>query len=350
MVVQTHLQRHVYLESLMPALLLLLISLFLGSSAAAAKLSSIVEELNLQALESTFDAPKVDALLANSGNHLTSHDRRSAAVLVSAGILRASDLNDESSITTAFERYKLASVGKSDHLMGPLGDSVTLSRLNKIGDHDELLREGGFINSLQQLLSEGVITGYDLRKVNISAGFDPQRTLTYSHSSVVHLKQLNALLKSENINGLLYAAPKVSAFLFRDEWGVPGDNVETLVDGTRVVHGREWVVFFEFATAAEKLDFHRIVTRYAKKDDENEQGLIADAWWQPFYYSETMIEAFEHINLILLRSDTTEATLTVLPEKVASVTEALADQPFNTTIEDVWVNKPFYRFLQGDYK
>ena len=36
-------------------------------------------------------------------------------------------------------------------------------------------------------------------KVNISAGFDPNRTLTYSHSSVVHLKQLNALLKSENI-------------------------------------------------------------------------------------------------------------------------------------------------------
>ena len=334
----------------MPVLVLLIISLFIGPYAQATTLSSIVDELSLGALESTFDAMKVESLLDGSGKQLTMSERRSAAVLVSAGILRPSDVDDESSVIIAFERFKLASIAKNDHLMGPFGDAVTLSRLDKIGDHQELLKEKNFINSLHKLLSKGVITGYDLRKANISAGFDPRRTLTYSHSSVVHLKQLNALLKSENINGLLYAAPKISAFLFRDEWGVLGDNVATLKDGTRVVNGREWVVFFEFDTAAAKHDFHQVVTRYAKKDDENEQGLIADSWWQPFYYSETNIEGFEHINLILLRSDTTEATLTVLRDKVESVTAALSDQSLDMTIEDVWVNKPFYRFLQGGYK
>jgi hypothetical protein len=350
MMVQTNLNRIQLPEPLMPALLLLILSLFTGPWVEAAQLSSIIDELNLRALESTFDPTKVDTLLGNSGKQLTMSERRSGAVLVSTGILRPSDLNDETQIIRALERYRLWSIGKSDHLMGPFGDSVTLSRLDKIGDHGELLKEKAFINSLHQLLSKGVITGYDLRKVNINEGFDPERTLTYSHSSVMHLKQLSALLKSENITGLLYAAPKISAFLFRDDWGEPGNNVATLNDGTRVVNGREWVVFFEFDNAAAKHDFHRTVTRYAKKDDEDEQGLIADAWWQPFYYSETRIEEFEHINLILLRSDTTEATLTVLPGKVESVTAALSDQTWNMTIEDVWVNKPFYRFLQGGYK
>jgi len=334
----------------MRAILLIVASLLVTPCVQAQSLSAIVDELNLGALESTFDHLKVEALLGDSGRQLKQSERRSAAVLVSTGILRPSDLNDSTRTARALELFDLASNGKGDHLMGPFGNAVTMSRLDKIGDHSKLLKETDFINSLHQLLSRGVITGYDLRKVNVDAGFDPERTLTYSHSSVLHLKQLNALLKSEKIDGLLYAAPKISAFLFRDDWGEPGDNVTTLEDGTRVVNGREWVVFFEFDSATAKQQFHRVVNRYAKKDDKDEQGLIADAWWQPFYYSKTMVEDFEQINLILLRSETTEATLTVLHEKVESVTSALAGHSWDMTIESVWVNKPFYRFLQGGYK
>ena len=128
----------------MPVLVLLIISLFIGPYAQATTLSSIVDELSLGALESTFDAMKVESLLDGSGKQLTMSERRSAAVLVSAGILRPSDVDDESSVIIAFERFKLASIAKNDHLMGPFGDAVTLSRLDKIGDHQELLKEKKF--------------------------------------------------------------------------------------------------------------------------------------------------------------------------------------------------------------
>jgi hypothetical protein len=335
----------------MPALLFFFLALFVVAPVVhAAQHSQMIDELNLHELEATFDDSKINALLGDSGAGLEKSERRSAAVLVSAGLLNIADLAHSAQVAKKFEQFKKSHTGKSDHLIGPFGAGVTQSRLDRIGDHDELLKETKFIDSLHRLLSKGVITGYDLRKVHINAGFDPALTLTYSHSSVLHLKQLSALLSSENIEGLIYAAPKVSAFLFRDDWGEPPNNVATLKDGTRVVNGREWVVFFEFENANAKQQFHQVVTRYAKKDEENEPGLIADAWWQPFYYSETMIDEFEHINLILLRSDTTEATLTVLPEKVASVKSALIAENWTPSIENVWVNKPFYRFLKGDYK
>jgi hypothetical protein len=92
------------------------------------------------------------------------------------------------------------------------------------------------------------------------------------------------------------------------------------------------------------------VTKYAKKDLENQPELIADAWWQPFYYSETLVDDFAYINLVLLKSNTTEATLTVLPEKVMRVKSALDNRGWEVSVEDVWANKPFYRFLQGGFK
>ena len=335
----------------MPVVLfVLLILLVVTPATKAGQLSFIVEELNLNALKATFDDSKISTLLGESAMGLKESERRAAAVLVAAGILNVDDLASSTQIAIKFELFKASPAGKSDHLIGPFGAAVTQSRLDRIGDHSELLDETKFIDSLNQLLNRGVITGYDLRKVHINAGFDPELTLTYSHSSVLHLKQLSALLSSENIEGFLYAAPKVSAFLFRDDWGEPPANVATLKDGTRVVNGREWVVFFEFKDVKAKHQFHQVITRYAKKDEEDEQGLIAESWWQPFYYSETMIDDFEHINLILLRSDKTEATLTVLPEKVASVRSALISGEWDISLEDVWVNKPFYRFLHGDYK
>ena len=333
----------------MPAITLVFL-LLVCPLVQASSFSTMVDELNLSELGATFNDSKVVAILGVTGKNMTKPERRAAAVLVSAGVLGLDDLGDSDRVANQYKQFRLSQSGKSDHLIGPFGASVTQTRLNRIGDHGELLQEEKFIASLQGLLSKGVITGYDLRKVNINDGFDPEKTLVYSHSSVLHLKQLSALLSSEKIEGLLYAAPKISAFLFRDEWGEPGNNVVKLADGTLVVNGREWVVFFEFETAAAKNKFHRVVTQYAKKDEENEPGLIADAWWQPFYYSETPVGEFEPISLVLLRSNTTEATLTVLPEKVASVKSALNAEQWDVSVEDVWVNKPFFRFLQGGYK
>ena len=333
----------------MPAIIFVLL-LLVFPVVQAASFAAMVNELDLNELELTFSDLKVETLLGSSGSALSNPERRAAAVLVSAGIFSTDDLDSDARTRSKYQQFQRAQAGKDDHLMGPFDASVTQGRLNRIGRHDVLLKEQTFIDALQRLLSKGVITGYDLRKKNINNGFDPEKTLIYSHASVVHLKQLTALLSSEGIDGLLYAAPKISGFLFRDEWGEPPENVVLLKDGLRVVNGKEWVVFFEFEHSEAKAKFHRVVTKYAKKDEDSETGLIADTWWQPFYYSNTHVEEFADINLVLIRSNQTEATLTVLPEKLATVKAALSSENWDFSIDEVWVNKPFYRFLQGGYK
>jgi hypothetical protein len=317
---------------------------------AFADLSSLVDKMRLEELRETFDAPKVTRLLAGHGAKLNFEDRSSAAVLISIGIINPEDLTSQAKLESKIAIFNYGSQGKSRHLMGPFNSSVTLARLENLGGHEALLGEKKFISTLHSRLNDGVVTGYDLRGVDIAAGFDPQRTLTYSHSSIHHIKQLTVLLASEGVEGLLYVLPKVSAFLFREGWGEPPTNVTALDNGQLVVNGREWVVFFEFSRPEDKLKFHEIVTRYAKKDDEKEEGLIAESWWQPFYYSGTPIQEFERINLIILKSETTEATLTVLPEKLDVVMAEFDASNWHRTVEDIWVNKPFYRFLNGGFK
>ncbi len=319
-------------------------------SVAFADLSVVVGELKLDALRDTFDVSKVNRLLEGEGRSLDLQERQSAALLVSIGVIKPDDLVSSANLESKIETFRHGVKGKSKYLIGPFNDSVTLARLDKIDGHDELLKEKKFIVALHKQLNDGVLTGYDLRPVNIATGFDPARTFTYSHASLQHIKQLTALLASEGVEGMLYVLPKISAFLFREGWGEPPSNVSSLENGQLVVNGREWVVFFEFAHAEDKLTFHQLVTKYAKKDDENEKGLIADSWWQPFYYSGTRLADFEHINLIVLKSATTEATLTVLPEKLDFVMSALDRNQWDLDVEDVWVNKPFFRFLNGGFK
>lgn len=240
----------------------------------------------------------------------------------------------------------------SEHsaLIGRIGDAALLSRLHSIDNYDELLAATHFIQVLNEDLSNGIITGYDLRLKGVYDNFPRARTFVYSHSSMLHMRQLVSLLDGEGIGAWLYITPKISAFLYREDWGTASDAVVTLPSGIRVVQGREMAALFLFDSAIDRSRFHDIVTRYAKKDSEDEPDLIADSWWQPFYYTESPLAGFEPISMVVVASDTHEATLTVREDKSQSVIDALADNPWPTRVDKVWVNPAFYRFLGGDYK
>ena len=107
---------------------------------------------------------------------------------------------------------------------------------------------------------------------------------------------------------------------------------------------------FEFDRPEQRTRFHQLVERYAKRDTTAQQGLITDAWWQPFYYSATAIADFEQIGLITVSTPQVEATLTVLPARVNEVMQALANSVYPLDAQTVWVNPAFFRFLQGDYR
>ena len=234
--------------------------------------------------------------------------------------------------------------------VGRTGDAELIARLNEPWLHDPLLAQGEILNVLGSALAAGTITGYDLRPRDVYRGFASGRTFIYSQSSRLHLQQLATLMAAHEIPANIYLTPKVSAFLYRDGWGAPDDRVATLPGGARVIYGREVAVLFEFDEPAARSRFHALVQRYAKRDADDEAGLIANAWWQPFYYTDEPLQDFVEIALVVIRSGETEATLTVTRDRVQTVVAALEPSKLPLQVERVWVNPAFHRFLNGDYR
>jgi len=235
-------------------------------------------------------------------------------------------------------------------LLGQIGEAELIARLSQVPDYSELFAASDVLEILGSILADGVITGYDLRAVGIYDNFPAGETFIYSHSSLQHIRELVALLQREDIDATVYLTPKVSAFLYREDWGNAGPHVVSLADGTRVVQGQEVAVLFHFTSANDRVRFQAVINKHAKRDSKEEAGLITDSWWQPFYYTDQPMPEFEPISLVVLTAPEHEATLTVLDEKAQSVIEALQDTPWPVRRDRVWVNPAFFRFLTGDYK
>ncbi|MEM7099750.1 MAG: hypothetical protein AAF541_15895 [Pseudomonadota bacterium] len=238
----------------------------------------------------------------------------------------------------------------TDYFLGSLGEARLVAALDQPWDHTDLVRQSGLLNLLGQALADGAITGYDLRVSGVYDRLEDERTLIYSHNSKLHLQALVNLLADNDVSAQVYLLPKVSAFLHRPQWGGDPDALQTLPNGLKVVNGREAAVLFAFADAEDKKMFHNMVQRYAKRNHEDQTDLLIHAWWQPFYYSAVPFADFSAIDLVVIRSSNFEATLTVLPDKTDSVVDAVNSDDFELSVDRVWVNRGFFRFLMGDFK
>ena len=327
---------------------ILLITLCFPSLACiAASPQKLVDALSLEEVGAAMADAKVTDLLDKHGNALSQQDRRAAAVLVAMGLIEAQQL-DEERLSETLRRLHHAVT--HPYFKGEIGESALLRMLREPWQHDDLLAEQDLLRVLGEALSEGLLTGYDLRRRGAYSGFQPGHTFIYSHGSQRHLSQLSTMMAAYDIRARVYVAPKVSAFLYRESWGTANENTTTLPGGARVMNGREAAVMFEFDTPASRADFHALILRYAKKDEQGETGLIADAWWQPFYYTDQAFADFPRISLVIVSSQHYEATLTVLDEKANTIVEALSGKGFPVRVENVWVNPAFHRFLQGGYR
>ncbi len=306
-----------------------------------------VTALGLDELVPVLSEARTTELLAGYGGDLSDVHRRAAAVLIAAGAMQARDISRPPASSA---RY--AGLIRAPHpgRKGRIRDESILHAMQPEQTYTALLAATEFLGQLGALLADGVITGYDVRARGVYDHAPAERSFIYSHSSWRHLRQLITLLRSEDVNGWVSVTPKVSAFLYRDGWGGSGENVVTLADGVRVIQAREMATLFEFDDVADRQKFHALVTQYAKKDTADEPGLIADAWWQPFYYGMGDLPGFETIALIVVTAGDVEATLTVLEEKAEEVLAALAGASWTVRIDRVQVNAPFYRFLRGGYK
>lgn len=331
--------------------LLLMLAICLPVSIRAGPIADAVKQMNLQELQETFDTSKVARSLGGYGDNLQDGERQAAAVLITMGILELEDLRNRNQVQAKLTDYRDIYATRHFALLGRTGDATLPMKIDGgwAFSHEELFDEL-FIETLAERLADGVITGYDIRLDGVYENFPPGRTLIYSQSSIVHLQQLVTLMASEGLSAWVYMTPKISAFLYRDDWGPTSGRVRTLDSGIRVVEGEEFAVMFRFDTENDRYRFHDLVLEYAKKDEEDETGLIANAWWQPFYYSDRPMEGFEPISLVILDWGHLEATLTVPERKSAAVVDAFRGSDADTRVDRVWVNPAFYRFLHGGYK
>lgn len=324
--------------------------LMFSSYLFAGDYQSAIDELGFVKLSGTYSDEKVSAILDSHGVNLSAEEKSAAAVLITLGALDAEDLANEKLAAKKVKSYVAVVSGNHPALMGRIGDASLYHHMAGAFDHSTLLKDNVFPEVLGKALVDGILTGYDLRSKGVYDNFPVAHTFIYSQSSLLHMRQLVALLDSEDIEGWVYITPKVSAFLYRDDWGPASDAVITLPGGVRVVQGREIAVLFQFDSSDDRKRFHEVVTRFAKKDEKDEPGLIENAWWQPFYYTDEAFEGFEPISLVVISSDNHEATLTVLEDKTEKVVQALIDDRWDMRVDRVWVNPPFFRFLNGGYK
>ena len=324
--------------------------LIFSSNLFAGDYRSAIDELDFVKLADTYSDEKVFVILEGQGANLSAEEKAAAAVLITLGALDADDLANENFATKKVKSYVAAVSGNNPSLMGRIGDASLYHHMAGAFDHSTLLKDNVFLEALGEALVDGVLTGYDLRRKGVYDNFPVAHSFIYSQSSLLHMRQLVALLDSEGIEGWVYITPKVSAFLYRDDWGPVSDAVVTLPGGVRVVQGREVAVLFQLDSGDDRARFHEVVTRFAKKDERDEPGLIENAWWQPFYYTAQAFEGFEPISLVVISSDNHEATLTVLENKTEKVVQVLKDDRWALRVDRVWVNPPFFRFLNGGYK
>lgn len=316
-----------------------------------------VEQLGYVELAATYSEEQLDALLGEQLASQSETIRRAAVTLLSLGAFNADDLAQPERVKLKLADFVAVQSNPHRTLLGRLGDSALHTQLSQVLNWEGLLAERELLNRLGQALSDGLLTGYDLRETAVYDTLPDTHTLIYSHSDLHHLRQLVALLDGAELRAWVYLTPKVSAFLYREGWGGDGAHLVTLDSGVRVVQGREMAVAFRFETTQDRQRFHELVEQYAKRDSEEERGLISGSWWQPFYYTGAPIKGFESISLLVVAGGSVEATLTVLEERTESVMGALAalladggHEAWTIRREQVWVNPAFFRFLQGDFK
>lgn len=209
-----------------------------------------------------------------------------------------------------------------------------------------------FESRLQKAMAAGLSTGYNVVPQSNWPDFDPTRTVIYGHSDWRHARQLVALLHSEGLRPNVTALVKKSAFLHRENWGEPEQPLPTLATGQRYVDQLEYDLFIDFAEPADVQHFTELVDRYAKKDSEDEAGLIHGAWWQPFYRTLKPFAGAHQLTVMLVTSGGYRANLMSIPDLAAEKIRALKalDPEWQVTTFDIWVNPGFYRNQLGDYR
>lgn len=231
----------------------------------------------------------------------------------------------------------------------PVSECVALKPLSisypKIPTHVESL--------LNKLLAKGVFEGYNIKnQALMTSPKSGENVILYGHSSLLHAKQLITLLTINDIDFTWKLIAKNSAFNIRNDWQDTQPNEQ----GSSIRKAKEYDIQFTFGDQIEQQLFMSLINQYAKKNNDNQTGLIIDAWWQPFYRTFYQNASYRAVKRISLQADGYNASTLVLASNLnkvlTQIKSALLEEKMKVVVssENIWVNPAFYRYLNGDYK
>ena len=311
-----------------------------------------LKELDMVELANTYPKEKVESNLKGYKKLKKEkfEDLSKKAVLVDLGAIEVEDLNNSKNIEEILRAYVADYKDTSENSLGNISDKGIIERINKKYSTFKVIERNSLLDSLNTALSKGLTTGYNVKRIDTYANFNPELTLTYGHNGIKHAGQLIALMKSEGIDAKVQIEPKTSAYLHMPDWGEPATPNIVMKNGQVVITPLEYDLKFEFENKDKKVRFIKAVEKYAKKDEADEKGLIYDSWWQPFMQTEK-VDGFHKLIVNIASQGEYEAFVLTLPEKSDALIKELAkNKNLKLKTKEIYVNPSFYRFMLGEYK
>ncbi|HIW33450.1 MAG TPA: hypothetical protein IAA29_11760 [Candidatus Paenibacillus intestinavium] len=326
-----------------------------------------VRASGLQELALTYTTEKTNAALNKIGSDSTKwapHVAQELAVAIDNALVPEQYLKELSQKTGASAELINSLLGQIvtfngqyKQYLGNSQDAGIVAELIAAYNSSDIIQ----VNDLQAIvdtaLEKDIITGYNFKDSRYDANFVDEYALTYGHSDLKHAIQLIGLLRSEGIEAKVQFEPKTSAFIYLKEWGEPVQSdsyqVKQITNGNYVAYSKEFDLKLEFTSIADKVKFQNIILDYAKKDADDEQGLIYASWWQPLYHSNTEIADYESISNNTISLGNYYAQTFSLNEEVEEIVAGMkqVDAKVNVETNQFWVNKAFFNYLGGkDYK
>src|SRR5690606_14485921 len=292
-----------------------------------------VRAAGLKELAATYTTETIDAALANINSTSSDwyrHVAQELAVAIDNGIIPEQyydEFDSNKPASAEFVQYILGEItsynGNYKNYIDNSTDANLISELIAAYNTADIIQVSELQEIVDAALEQNIITGYNFKDARFEANFVDEYALTYGHSDLTHAIQLIGLLRSEGLEAKVQLEPKTSAFLYLKEWGEPEQSesfqVKQIANGNYVAYSKEYDLSFEFNSIEDKEKFQKIIIDYAKKDADDEPGLIVNSWWQPLYYSNTELDEYVTISNNKLTLGNYYAQTFSLNEQVESI-------------------------------
>lgn len=327
-----------------------------------------VKAAGLKELAYTYPPAKVKTALAKLNikpASLSTQTGQELAVAVDSGLLPKSlysalTASQSTAPSPVFVETLLGQVlqfkGQYKHYLGYTSDDDIYAKFQDAYNTSRLIQAPELQQLANKALEENLVTGYNVKDSRYEANFIDSLSLNYGHDDIKHAVQLIGLLRSEGISAKVQFEPKTSAFIYLKEWGEPKStedyHVSQIANGNYIANAKEYDLAFEFANTADKNKFQKVILAYAKKDSEDQKGLIYSSWWQPLYYSQTAIKDYDVISNNKITQGNYYVQSFSLKEKSAEVAAGFKalDPSLKVDSYQFWVDGPFFNYLNGDSK